>query len=167
MNYAQIANGSIQNVIVLEDDSLLDHFTQGFDFLIPLDELDPTPQIGWLYDGTNFTAPAPVVPPIVPLNTQVTAVEFGIKLMQMLAVYNVERGLTSAQRLQLAQALGPFAVMIQSGDLQGFVDVSVGIPVDGTLVTQELIDGFDNAITSYLAGDAAETVFAQLSQFST
>jgi hypothetical protein len=166
MNYAQIANGSVQNVIVLEDDSLIDHFTQGFDYLIPLDGLDPMPQIGWLYDGTNFSAPAPMVPPVIPLNTQILPAAFGIQLMQMLATYNVARGLTSAQRLQLAQALGPYAVMIQSGDLQGFVDVSNTITVDGTIVTQVIIDAFDNAITSYLAGDDAEIVFSQLSQFS-
>jgi len=166
MNYAQIANGSIQNIIVLDDESLLDHFVQGFDYLLPLDGLDPSPQIGWLYDGSNFSAPV-IVPVPIPLNTQILPAAFGIQLMQMLANFNVKRGLSSAQRLQLAQALGPFAVMIQSGDLQGFVDVSSGIPVDGELVTQEIIDGFDNAITSYLAGDASDVVFAQLSQFST
>lgn len=167
MIYAQIANGLIQNIIVLEDESLIEHFTEGFDYLIPLDGIDPAPHIGWAYDGSEFSAPPIGVPVEIPLSSQILPAAFGGQLMQMLALYNVKRGLTSVQRLQLAQALAPFAVMIQSGDLQGFVDVSGEITVDGELVTQELIDGFNNAITSYLAGDAAEIVFAQLSQFST
>jgi hypothetical protein len=149
MNYAQIKNGQVENIIVLEDDSLIAHFSDGFDYFVSVDGLDPMPRLGWSYDGTNFI---PTPETLVPLNIQYTPTNFGLKLMQLFSQYNVSRGLTSAQRLQIAQALAPYATMVQSGDLQGFVDVAGTIPVDGVLITQPILDGFVSQISNYLAG---------------
>jgi hypothetical protein len=55
--YAQILSGSVQNIIVLNDSSLLSLFSAGFDYLIRIDNLDPIPQMGWLYDGSSFSPP--------------------------------------------------------------------------------------------------------------
>jgi hypothetical protein len=147
MNYAQIKNGQVENIIVLEDDSLIAHFSEGFDYFVAVDGIDPMPRLGWAYDGTKFIPTAPV-----PLNQQSTPTDFGLKLMQIFSQYNISRGLTSTQRLQIAQVLSPYATMVQSGDLQGFVDVAGSIPVDGVLITQVIIDGFTSQITNYLAG---------------
>lgn len=57
MIYAQILNGIIQNIIVLDDPNISSLFSQGFDYFIRIDNLSPTPQIGWLYDGNNFSSP--------------------------------------------------------------------------------------------------------------
>jgi hypothetical protein len=57
MIYAQILAGVIQNIIVLDDPTLISLFTEGFDYCIEIDSLSPQPGIGWLYDGTNFTDP--------------------------------------------------------------------------------------------------------------
>jgi hypothetical protein len=57
MNYAQISNGVVTNIIVLTDNSLVSVFSQGYDALVRVDTLTPSPNIGWLYDGTNFSAP--------------------------------------------------------------------------------------------------------------
>jgi len=147
MNYAQIKNGIVENIIVLEDDSLIQTFSDGFDSFVVVDGMDPMPQIGWGYDGTNF------VPAIAPaLNTQISSADFGLKLMGEFTKYNLARGLTSTQRLAIAQALAPYAVMVQSGDLSGFVDVVGNIPVDGVLITQPIIDYFVSAISSYING---------------
>jgi hypothetical protein len=58
MLYAQILNGVVQNVIILNDTSLISLFSQGFDYLIEVSQTPGSPGIGWLYDGTNFTPPA-------------------------------------------------------------------------------------------------------------
>lgn len=57
MIYAQILNGIIENIIVLDDPSLSSLFSQGFDYFIRIDNLNPVPQIGWLYNGSSFSDP--------------------------------------------------------------------------------------------------------------
>lgn len=57
MIYAQIKTGIVFNIIVLDDESLAEHFKNGFDHLIRIDELTPSPQIGWSYDGIDFNQP--------------------------------------------------------------------------------------------------------------
>lgn len=52
--WAQIKNGIVQNTIVLDDESLIPVFTQGFDHLIRIDDLVVQPTIDWLYDGISF-----------------------------------------------------------------------------------------------------------------
>ena len=71
MRYAQIQNGFIVNVILLDDESLLPLFminpidkTQ-FDFVVRVDQLSREPQIGWSYlppvypNPATFTNPNP------------------------------------------------------------------------------------------------------------
>lgn len=57
MTYAQIKDEIIQNVIVLDDMSLLDIFGAGFDAIVRIDQLNPMPAIYWTYDGSVFTPP--------------------------------------------------------------------------------------------------------------
>lgn len=55
MNYAMIINGVVDNVTIIDDaeqipgvERLCEHLV-----LVPPD-LDPQPQIGWVYDGKDF-----------------------------------------------------------------------------------------------------------------
>jgi hypothetical protein len=57
MVYAQIKDGIIKNMIVLEDESIKHLFSEGFDHFVRVDELNPVPCIGWAYDGVFFTKP--------------------------------------------------------------------------------------------------------------
>lgn len=58
MIYAQILNGKIVNVIVLNDDDLVSTFSEGFDFLIEIEQNPGDPGIGWRYDqDTGFSSP--------------------------------------------------------------------------------------------------------------
>jgi hypothetical protein len=67
MIMAQILKGIIQNIIVLDDASLIPIFQQGFDFLVDITNLSPQPQIGDSYDGKTFTPnTAPNLPAVVP-----------------------------------------------------------------------------------------------------
>lgn len=64
MLYAQIKNGMVQNIIVIEDTNLLPLFSQGFDSLIDVTNLSSDvcpygthPGPGDLYDGSVFSRP--------------------------------------------------------------------------------------------------------------
>jgi|SRR5271165_5674657 len=70
MIYAQILNGVVVNTIVLIDPTLIPLFSQGYDSFVQIDKLPVVPGPGWSYDGTKFTAPAPVQPILatIPIN---------------------------------------------------------------------------------------------------
>lgn len=63
MKYAQIQNGIILNLIVLNDTAILTDFMinpldgSALDSIQRVDNLNPMPQMGWLFDGANFSAP--------------------------------------------------------------------------------------------------------------
>lgn len=114
----------------------------------------PQVAIGWSYDGTNFTAPIlPPPPPPLPLNQQYTASEYGQYLIDQFTEFNTQRSLTSASLFALALNLGPFYILLQCGSLQAFLDNLSNIPVDGTVITTDIITQFQTAIQAYLAGD--------------
>lgn len=96
--------------------------------------------------------PEGYVAPAVPLNTQYNAQEFGQYLIDEFTTSNAQRNLTSDQLYALAQSLGPFYILLQTGSLQSFLDEIHNIPVDGTVITSAIIDLFRNAVAAYLAG---------------
>lgn len=57
MTYAQILNGIVSNLILITDPSFVSVLSQGFDYCVLIDGITPAPQIGWLYNGTTFSAP--------------------------------------------------------------------------------------------------------------
>lgn len=57
MIFAQIKDGQVKNTIVLEDLNLVPLFKQGFDECIRVDEMNPTPSIGWSYVDREFIPP--------------------------------------------------------------------------------------------------------------
>ena len=62
MIYAQIKNNTVQNIIVLQDTSLVSVFTEGYDYCVRIDNLPEVPSIGWAYDGQNFIKPNLTLP---------------------------------------------------------------------------------------------------------
>lgn len=153
MIYAQILSGSVQNLIVLTDTSLIPSFSAGFDYFIEIDTLTPMPGIGWSYDGTNFTAPTPPSSPPAPLNQQYTPQQYGQLLIDEFTEENKQRQLTSSQVFSLAQSLAPYYILLQCGSLEAFLDNLPNIPVDGTIITNAIITTFYNAVNAYLSGD--------------
>lgn len=57
MVFAQIKDGIVKNIIVLDDLSLEDLFSEGFDFFIRIDEMEIQPGVHWIYDGIEFMPP--------------------------------------------------------------------------------------------------------------
>lgn len=61
MIYAQIKDGKVKNTIVIDDVSLLHLFTEGFDYCLKIDDVEPQPGVGWGYDegSDSYTLPPP------------------------------------------------------------------------------------------------------------
>lgn len=57
MVYAQIKDSIVRNVIVLDDVTLAPLFDDSFDAIVRIDNLFPSPGIGWSYDGNTFSPP--------------------------------------------------------------------------------------------------------------
>lgn len=76
MIFAQIKDGLIVNVIVLDDQSLLPLFSQDFDNIIPIDNKPGSPAIGWSYDPKQgFSPPGqPLEIMADPLKSEITQI---------------------------------------------------------------------------------------------
>lgn len=97
-------------------------------------------------------APASYVAPVALLSQTMSAQQFGQYMILTAQQSSIARGLQPAQRLTMMSTLAPYAELLNSGDLSGFVAVSGGIPVDGTIITSAVISTFTGAINQYLAG---------------
>lgn len=76
MIFAQIKDGFIVNMIVLEDSSLLPLFSQDFDDVIQVDNKPGSPAVGWSYDPEQGFSP-PVQPQekmADPLKSEITQI---------------------------------------------------------------------------------------------
>jgi hypothetical protein len=85
MIYAQILNGIVRNVIILNDETIAHLFAKNYDHCIRIDHLVPQPAIGWFYDGSTFsrvhshTVEAGEVPQGVPTGAHATFESFVIR----------------------------------------------------------------------------------------
>ena len=66
MGYAKIENGVITNIIVADADFAAEHGLVEFPAYVDNQAVG----IGWKYDGVSFTAPDPVVTPVVTTPTK-------------------------------------------------------------------------------------------------
>lgn len=62
MIFALIKDGVVQNTIVA-DQAFVDEHMKGYDAAIEIQDKPGSPGIGWIYDGKEFSAPAPLPPP--------------------------------------------------------------------------------------------------------
>jgi len=104
------------------------------------------------YNSLEGQAPPGYVPPAPPLNQQYTQQQYGQILIARFNEANGARSLTPDQTFQIAQLLEPYFVLASTGALETLLAELPNIPVDGTLITQPLIDQFSEAIQAYLAG---------------
>lgn len=59
MIYAQVKDGFVVNTIVLDDETLIPLFLEGFDYLIEITLTPGNPSIGWSYDPNTETFSPP------------------------------------------------------------------------------------------------------------
>lgn len=147
MNYmwALIQNGIVVNKVLASDSDPKD---SAFTWIKCSSDVGP----GWAYDGNSFSPPTPTSPPSVPLNQQYNQIEYGQMLVDQLSEMNNSRGLTSSQMFSMAQNFGTFFILLQTGALQTFLDNLALVPVDGIIITNDLVSFFTNAIQNYLRG---------------
>lgn len=62
MKYAQIKDGLVKNIIIVDDEVPLDTFKEGFDEIVKLDKPNLDPDIGFKYDGKDFVKVDSVFP---------------------------------------------------------------------------------------------------------
>lgn len=62
MIFAQVKDGIVKNIVVLDDMGLAPLFSEGFDYFIRVDQIPNYPGPGDSYDGVNFARqPDPVI----------------------------------------------------------------------------------------------------------
>ena len=91
MKYAQIKNSKVENIIKIEDISLLPLFSANFDDLVEIENLNPYPSIGWSYDGQNFSAPqvSEIIADVTPRQIRQALILSGV------SIQNIEAALAS------------------------------------------------------------------------
>lgn len=119
MLYAQIKNNIVKNTIIIEDPSLESIFSEGFDSLIRIDNLDILPGKDWTYDGENFVAPNFNSIPQQAVEVKIQhAIEGFNKLSVTYAAQNVLLGITQYGKTKLiADTLADVMRYGQSGSL--------------------------------------------------
>lgn len=164
MVYAQVLNGLIQNIIVLKDSSLLPIFSQGFDYCIQVDNLNPEPMIGWLYDGVNFSQPTPIsITPPTQLQVAITSIQaasdFGQNIIYQFAASNALAGITaSGQTGAVVQYTNNLSQCLYTGSLYLALTVMNGMLNDTSaaktacapFITNTIIKNYMNQIQTYL-----------------
>ena len=151
MIFALVKSGVVVNTI-LADQAFVDAHCGEYDAKVPIDSIPSSPGIGWLYNGTTFTAPAPVAPVVNLIADKQADVDFGNEIMLEFSILNDQRGLTDAQRLSLANSLAPIQNLLQVGDLQTVANILPTLPVDGVLLTTAIVTAFVGKLNAYLSG---------------
>lgn len=60
MYYAQIKDGEVKNVIVLDDPTLISLFSEGYDAFIDVSDMQQRPGPSWTYENGEFSPPVGV-----------------------------------------------------------------------------------------------------------
>ena len=107
---------------------------------------------GIVYAAINSMAPGNYVAPASLLSQTLSPQQFGAYVVQQFQAAEIIRNLTPGQRKTLDNSLGPYAVMLNSGDIAGFLSEIPTITVDGTIVTSVLITQITNLVQGYLNG---------------
>lgn len=149
MIYAQIKNHVICNCIVINDIESLEIFSEGYDHLIRIDQLNPRPSIGWSYDGLGFS-PISYVANEAIKSKIMDAITFGQSIIIEFAAENVMLKLTTPQILTILSKFSSIKSMLETGSLYTSLVAIQSIKPDPILMPQVRIDKYANKIKSYL-----------------
>lgn len=125
--YALISgNNSVTGLIQAEDDSHVGLFASIYSQVIDVSDVQPTPQIGWSFDGTNIVGTS------ASKRITILAMRQRFTVSEMLAI------MTAAETTQIVRYL------MKNLELATFVDLSrsdtqagIGVLVSYGLITQE------------------------------
>lgn len=148
MIYAQIKNNKVCNCIVLDDTNLLSLFSVGYDYLIRIDTVTPMPNIGWSYDGLNFSS-IPYLTRLYIKGKIVDAMTFGKGVVADFAARNVIAGLTLDQVKYVMDKTSDIKTALEAGSLYVALDLISNIEPD-PLLPRDVIVYYENQIKHYL-----------------
>lgn len=84
MVYAQIKNSKVENIIIINDESLVSLFGEGFDEIVSVEDADPRPGPGWFYEDEEFAPPveqeSSEIPDVTPRQIRQALVLMGVSL---------------------------------------------------------------------------------------
>lgn len=158
MIFAQIKNGKIVNTIVLENIDLVEAFTEGFDALIRIDDLEIIPGINWNHNiDDGFSAPTvPVLTMIETINKMGDDAEvFGKRLISDVRNENIALGITQLGITNnVRKILFQVADALRTGSLfDAIYEISIldQENFDQAILTPTRLLDIRNRIESYLA----------------
>lgn len=157
--YAKIQGGSVINTELVDssDSSNLDPtFTW-----VDITSITPQPGIGWTYNGTTFTAPAPPTQTPTQIYTAVVmaAMGFGQQLTVQFAVANILAGITQAGQTQavmnytttLSQCLNTGSLYAAITNINTMIaDSSSTKTALAPFITNDILYSYLNQIQTYL-----------------
>lgn len=113
MLYAQIKDQKIINIIILNDEELLDQFSEGFDFCLRIDELETIPQIDWNYEDEVFSPPS--IPELTNEEQLDLRITWGNNIIKQFRVYTL--GISDEEGLQMLGNLMDVKMSLELGML--------------------------------------------------
>ena|ERR1700747_1338037 len=146
-------NDKFGRVVSMTNDGVNDKYTvtDSFATVTEFDFPAGTP-LDQVYNSINSEAPSWYTPPVVPLNQQYTAQQFGLLILQQFNQKNADAGFTPDQLLPVLTSLVPFSMLLWTGAIQTFKCMIPSIPVDGTVITDARITAITAQVNSYLSG---------------
>ena len=120
MVYAQIDNNIIVNTIVIDDPALIPLFSTGHNMFLQIDNLNPMPLIGWIYDINNcsFSPPLPLSQKIVS-----DCMDCGNQVILQWGALNIEGGMYAAgQTVAFLAYVGQLFQLLSYGYLNDAMD---------------------------------------------
>lgn len=149
MKYVQINDGIVQNIILLEDESLSHLFSEGYEFFLSIEGIDPEPQIGGVYNGSNFLPPKDLPIKDKIFNTIRNYQKLSPSLLADIYTVNKLAGISLEQSDKMFDTFADVVLRIREGAFPtALYRLSQKVPED--FVTQELLDAWMSKIKGYL-----------------
>jgi hypothetical protein len=150
MQFAQILDGVIVNIIELDDITLLPNFTIGYDSCTQIDGLNPVPTIGWSYNFSNLFTP--------PTNPAINQ-QFGNQILLSFNNNNINAGIYAAgQTAAFLSYTSQLYSFLSSGYLNDSIDTFTTMIADTStdktnlspFITNDILYAYLNQIQTFL-----------------
>lgn len=102
LRFAQIKSGIIENIILVAEEDNASNFLLDYDYIVNINDLNPIPQIGYIYNGINFSAPDPSIALSFNLKLNIKArKDFADQLLEDFKFKNINEGINALQGLYM------------------------------------------------------------------
>lgn len=151
MIFLLIKNGVVVNSVVA-DQTFADSIKSQYDFVIQTANKPGDPSVGYLYNGSTFSAPPVVITDDQRIGQKGADIEFGRKIFIEFTVANDKRNLSSDQIATITKLFSEIQGYLLAGQLDAVLKYLPLITVDGVLFTNQIIADLTQKITTYKSG---------------